>query len=109
MYEELKSIAQDETHARLIRGDNIYHDAHRKLIEQFTGKQLSHPGDRLDAFLGIYSSVFAHDLADEQISALSGLPLNLFVTFLCWAPVHDTPATRIQFDQRRSRVLPSWS
>ena len=79
-------------------------------IREYTGRTLSHSGDRFDAFMGISEFFRPLGLPLEHVTALNALPLQSFANALRWEDFNQIGAPkRIRIDARNSRYLPSWS
>ena len=79
-------------------------------LQEYTTREFSHPGDRLDAFTGILRQLSPQRLSVEHLNALSGLPKNGFIQSLYWlASDERDQLIRLPLDARGSRYLPSWS
>jgi hypothetical protein len=79
------------------------------IVDGYTRRQLTHQGDRLDAFTGIASCLQPTVTSLAELIALSGLPRRHFVTTLFWRSNIPSTAIRQRVDARCMRCLPSWS
>lgn len=78
-------------------------------VRKFTAKKLSYEGDRLDAFMGILSSMHPRVIAQGHIIALAGFHYGFFYSCLLWNFAPGNMPTRIEMNTRNTRRLPSWS
>jgi hypothetical protein len=80
----------------------------------YTLRNLTDPGDRLGAFMGIFGRFCRHTrLSPLQFAALCGLPDQWFYQCLLWQPDNRSllrdDHRRVRFDATQGRALPSWS
>lgn len=77
----------------------------------FSKRNLTHPGDRLAAFLGLYDRFRESTYTLRELLPLSGLPPQWFYASLLWVRWFEpgVDVQRIPFSQTQSRALPSWS
>lgn len=89
-----------------------------ELVEAYTKRELTHRGDRLDAFAGIYHRFSDHDSHRDAYSGL--LPGTFYISLLWHHGLKRNPTgqgylpmvdcwTRVQSDARGSREFPSWT
>ena len=80
-------------------------------MQEYSHRQLSHLGDRLDAFSGILTKFTPVPSPGDPVllaAALCGLPAEGFWAALLWeSKARDS--SRIKFDARGSRCIPSWT
>jgi hypothetical protein len=97
--------------------ENGVFDTYISAVEEYTTRNFSYPGDRLDAFSGILRQLQPQTMSSEHIDALSGLLFKDFFASLLWYALPPwrqrrerlTKTTRLHLDARGRRHLPSWS
>jgi hypothetical protein len=92
-------------------GDMKLHPFHYDTaVQDYTKRALTKPGDRLDAFLGIYDRFQFETSCQVPKQTLCGFPIEQFVFALLWnLPREATFPSRILQDTRGSRRFPTWS
>lgn len=80
------------------------------VVHDYTKRALTKPGDRLDAFLGIYDRFQFETSCLVPKQTLCGFPMDRFAFALLWSlPRESTFPSRILQDTRGSRRFPTWS
>lgn len=110
-----KAVAVEDRIRDKLPGSTFSH--YSSAVEAFTKRDLTHEGDRLDAFMGVLDRLQPAKIDATSRVALSGLPVKGFLQALFWTYNSATGldampkdwAKRIESDQRASRSLPSWS
>lgn len=77
-------------------------------LREYTSKQLTYNGDRLDAFMGVFDR-FCYSQSRHHKAILSGMPKQWFSRALSLIPTGQGIPVRLSQDSRGSRCLPSWS
>lgn len=83
-------------------------------VLEYCDQELSHTGDRLDAFAGIAQRFMPVDSASSVAATLSGLPVQWFWHALSWDSYDGnifpkTASHRISRNASHTRSYPSWS
>ena len=97
----------------LHHGETLSWRHYAQSVVDYTSRRLTSPGDRLAAFLGMYSRFCAPDNTSVAQEACSGLPPQWFYQCLMWKAdyrsLQESEHARVRFDATQSRFLPSWS
>lgn len=83
-----------------------------ELVEGYSQRHLTHPGDRLDAFSAILDRFLPRSARKEEAEvAKCGLPLAHMYEALLWTgnPLRPHELRRLEHDLRKTRYFPSWS
>lgn len=79
-------------------------------LQEYSIRELTHSGDRLDAFAGISRRFLPSDVSNAFAFALCGLPPQWFWHALQWCSRNDLKSyPRIEHNARASRAIPSWT
>lgn len=120
--------SRSEFHDRLLTNTSPgQSEDYESAVTEFSRHQMTDPGDRLDAFLGIFFRLL--DLCGQSFSALSpdpawdrndfyfalsGVHWQHFVGNLLWQPSYPSiacmpPLVRTRYNAQRARYIPSWT
>ena len=98
---------------RLMKDGRLNLEAFSNTLLEYTKRDLTFAGDRLDAFTGILERLHRDDIWAGKQFALSGLPPPWFAQSLLWdfrqLSGRQRRPTRLRLDTGGSRYLPSWS
>lgn len=98
----------------LCRRKKLHFQHWKTAVLEYTDRNLTHSGDRLNGFAGLAQRFRPPDLSDEFMHALSGLPLQWFWFALAWKEYDpdlwpQASSRRIEWNAIRTRKHPTWS
>ena len=103
------SVTFRSLHDEVTGSGPLHFPEYEKLVERYTMRDLTHIGDKLNAFTALLDRFVSRSSAPYERDIMRcGLPLRFMYDALFWV-AKDYDSTRIESDSRCRFAFPSWS